>query len=170
MSLDDGMERYADSRFVHIKLLDNNISGLKIPNSSIVNKEFFTIPKSRFYQGNNSNDRGVNIVRDANTTEFISPTIYYETDDYYYVDNEVLHKGDLLVKSQSQEKYYVGSETDKLQGVYNVNKGYAVFKQIEILFQNEDYAIIKTGTNYGIAMYDHIVLQGDEVEENTIIN
>lgn len=170
MSLDDGMERYADSRFVHIKLLDNNISGLKIPNSSIVNKEFFTIPKSCFYQGNNSNDRGVNIVRDANTTEFISPTIYYETDDYYYVDNEVLHKGDLLVKSQSQEKYYVGSETDKLQGVYNVNKGYAVFKQIEILFQNEDYAIIKTGTNYGIAMYDHIVLQGDEVEENTIIN
>ena len=57
-----------------------------------------------------------------------------------------------------------------LQGVYNVNKGYAVFKQIEILYQNNDYSIIKTGTSYGISMYDHIVLQGNEVEENTIIN
>ena len=56
-----------------------------------------------------------------------------------------------------------------IQGVYNINKGYAVFKQINILYQNEDYAIISTGTTYGLSLYDHIVLQGDLVKENQII-
>ena len=170
LTLDDGLERYADSRFVHIKLMSSDISGLKIPNSAIVKKQFFTIPKSYFYHGDDLSDASLMLYEDAHTNTLITPTIYYETDDFYYVDSEKLQKGDILIKANSNEKYIVGSTTDELEGVYNVNKGYAVFKQIEVLYQNEDYSIIKTGTNYGIAMYDHIVLQGESVEENAIIN
>ncbi|MCR5415335.1 MAG: hypothetical protein K6E79_00895 [Pseudobutyrivibrio sp.] len=169
LGLDDSMEKFADSRFVHIKLITSNISGLKIPNSSIVEKEFFTIPKSYFYQGNNDTEQGF-MVKKGSSTEFVTPTIYYETDDYYYIDGEDVSRGDQIVSSGAGDSYVVGSDLAKLEGVYNVNKGYSVFKQIEILYQNNDYSIIKTGTDYGIAMYDHIVLQGDEVEENTIIN
>ncbi|MCR4693894.1 MAG: hypothetical protein K5773_01040 [Pseudobutyrivibrio sp.] len=169
LALDDSMDRFADDRFVHIKLLQNNTSGLKIPNSSIVEKEFFTIPKTYFYQGNNGDSSGFMVER-GSEKEFVTPTIYYETDDYYYIDGESVSKGDRIIKSNSSESYTIGAETDKLKGVYNVNKGYTVFKQIEVLYSNNDYSIIKTGTNYGIAMYDHIVLQGDEVEENIIIN
>ena len=50
-----------------------------------------------------------------------------------------------------------------------MNKGYAVFKQIIPIQENEDYTIIETGTPYGIALYDRIVLQGDKVKENEII-
>ena len=117
-------------------------------------------------QGNNSDEAGFLLQSGL----YITPTIYYESDDYYYIDDEIVTRGDKLIKPNSNEQYVVGSTTDKLEGVYNVNKGYAVFKQIEILYQNDDYSIIKTGTNYGISMYDHIVLQGDEVEENSIIN
>lgn len=169
LSLDDSMDRYADSRFVHVKIVNNNISGLKIPNSSIVEKEFYTIPKDYMVQGNNDDSAGFLLKSDAGGV-IVNPTVYYETDDYYYVDSEVLKRGDRLVKPNSKEEYVVGADIDKLKGVYNVNKGYAVFKQIEILYQNDDYSIIKTGTSYGISMYDHIVLQGNEVEENTIIN
>ncbi|SCZ78199.1 HlyD family efflux transporter periplasmic adaptor subunit [Pseudobutyrivibrio xylanivorans] len=169
LSLDDSMDRYAESRYVHIKLINNNISGLKIPNSSIVQKSFYTIPKSYEMRGSNDDEAGF-LRKTSDSSEYVSPTIYYESDDYYYVDNEVLSRGDTLCKPNSNETYVVGSDMDKLKGVYNVNKGYAVFKQIEILYQNNDYSIIKTGTNYGISMYDHIVLQGDEVEENSIIN
>ncbi|MCR5581948.1 MAG: hypothetical protein K6F66_10200 [Pseudobutyrivibrio sp.] len=169
LGLDDSMDRYADSRFVHVKIINNNISGLKIPNSSIVTKEFFTIPKDYMIQGNNDDDAGF-ILQSGSDSLYINPTIYYETDDFYYVDDEILNRGDKLIKQNSNELYVVGSDMGKLEGVYNVNKGYSVFKQIEILYQNEDYSIIKTGTNYGISMYDHIVLQGNEVEENTIIN
>ena len=31
------------------------------------------------------------------TTEFVSPTIYYTTDDYYYIDSENVTAGDILV-------------------------------------------------------------------------
>ena len=169
LSLDDSMDRYAESRYVHIKIMNNNISGLKIPNSSIVEKSFYTIPKSYEMRGNNDDDAGF-LRKTESSSEYVSPTIYYESEDFYYVDNEVLSRGDVLCKPQSNETYVVGADMGKLQGVYNVNKGYAIFKQIEILYQNNDYSIIKTGTNYGISMYDHIVLQGDEVEENSIIN
>lgn len=169
LSLDDSMDRYADSRFVHVKIINNNISGLKIPNSSIVEKEFYTIPKDYMVQGNNDDSAGF-LLKSSGGNVIVNPTVFYETDDYYYIDNELLKRGDRLVKANSNDEYVVGADTGKLKGVYNVNKGYAVFKQIEILYQNDDYSIIKTGTSYGISMYDHIVLQGDEVEENTIIN
>ena len=169
LTLDDSMDRFADSRYVHVKIINNNISGLKIPNSSIVEKEFYTIPKDYMMQGNNTDDAGF-LLQSGSENMYITPTIYYESDEYYYIDDEIVTRGDKLIKPNSNEQYVVGSTTDKLEGVYNVNKGYAVFKQIEILYQNDDYSIIKTGTNYGISMYDHIVLQGDEVEENSIIN
>ena len=169
LTLDDSMDRYADSRFVHVKIINNNISGLKIPNSSIVKKDFYTIPKSYMMQGNNDDETGF-LLQSGTENVYVTPTIYYETDDYQYVDDETLTRGDKLVKPNSKEIYVVGSDMGSLEGVYNVNKGYAVFKQIEVLYQNDDYSIIKTGTNYGISMYDHIVLQGDEVSENTIIN
>ena len=169
LSLDDSMDRYAESRYVHIKIVNDNKSGLKIPNSSIVEKEFYTIPKSYALQGDNDDEIGF-LRKNETSSEFVKPTIYYETDDFYYIDNEKLSVEDVLVKPNANETYQVGTDRDKLKGVYNVNKGYAVFKQIEFVSQNKDYSIIKTGTKYGISMYDHIVLQGDEVEENTIIN
>jgi len=169
LTLDDSMDRFADSRYIHIKIVNSNISGLKIPNSSIVSKEFFTIPKEYMISGNNDDETGF-LLQSGSDAVYISPTIYYETDDFYYVDDEELSRGDKLIKQNSSDLYVVGSDLGTLEGVYNVNKGYAVFKQIEIIYQNDDYSIIKTGTDYGISMYDHIVLQGDEVEENTIIN
>ena len=56
-----------------------------------------------------------------------------------------------------------------MEGVYNINKGYAVFKQIDLLFQNEEYSVVRTGTSYGIALYDHIALEGNKVKENDLI-
>ena len=57
-----------------------------------------------------------------------------------------------------------------LSGVYNVNKGYAIFKQIDILYQNAEYTIVRTGTKYGISLYDHIALNGSDVTEGELVN
>ena len=103
------------------------------------------------------------------TTEFVSPTIYYTTDDYYYIDGENVTAGDILVKPDSNETYRVGSDTATLKGVYNVNKGYAVFKQIDILYQSKEYTIVKTGTSYGISLYDHIALDGAKINEDDLL-
>ena len=173
LSLKSAMVRYAKERYTEIELLLDEETGLKIPNSSIVNKEFFMIPISFFLKGGDSNQQGLLVERkdaDGNTiTEFVSPVIYYETELFYYVDSESVSAGDMLIKADSNSRYMVGSDTATLKGVYNVNKGYAVFKQINILYESESYSIVETGTAYGIALYDHIALDGSKIKENQLM-
>ena len=56
-------------------------------------------------------------------------------------------------------RYTVG-EKASLEGVYCINKGYAVFRTISIIDQNEEYCIVEAGTRYGISQFDYIVLDG----------
>ena len=92
-------------------------------------------------------------------------------DEYYYIEKDEdapLQSGDYVVKPDSQDRYQIG-QSASLQGVYNINKGYAVFKQIEIIKSNDEYYSIKKGTNYGLSVYDHIVLDADTVYEGQLI-
>ena len=57
------MIRYVNDRFVDIELIISEDSGLKIPNSAITSKEFFTIPKEYFTLGGDSSDPGLLIQR-----------------------------------------------------------------------------------------------------------
>ena len=174
LSLQKAMIRYVNDRFVDIELIISEDSGLKIPNSAITSKEFFTIPKEYFTLGGDSSDPGLLIQRQDDkkkdtSVELVTPTIYYETDAYYYIDNESVTAGDHILKSDSTSTYTIGQDVDSLIGVYNINKGYAVFKQINIISQNETYAIVETKTAYGIALYDHIALDGSKVKEDQLI-
>lgn len=173
LALQNSMIRYVKDRYIEVELLLNAETGLKIPNSSITRKEFFTVPTGFFLKGGDSDEEGVLVRRtDENgesESEFITPEIYYKTDSFYYIDSETVSADDVLVKSDSSTSYRVGTRTASLQGVYNINKGYAVFKQIDILYQNEEYTIVKTGTSYGIALYDHIALDGSKIKEHDLI-
>ena len=40
---------------------------------------------------------------------------------------------------------------------------------VEIMLQNEEYSIVKTGTSYGIALYDHIALDGSKIQEDELL-
>jgi hypothetical protein len=173
LSLKNSMVRYAKERYLEVELLMSEETGLKIPNSSITDKEFYTIPIEYFLKGGDSDADGLLLYSKDESgetiTEFVAPTIYYETDSYYYVDSEDVSAGDIILKSNSNSTYVIGTDTAVLKGVYNINKGYAVFKQIDILYQNKEYTIVKTGTTYGIALYDHIALDASKVNENELI-
>ena len=79
-----------------------------------------------------------------------------------------MHAGSYIIKPESTEKHAV-SKTGSLIGVYNINKGYADFKQVSILYQNEEYSIVKSNTAYGLNVYDHIVLDATLVNDNDFI-
>ncbi|MCR5733148.1 MAG: hypothetical protein K6G22_00955, partial [Lachnospiraceae bacterium] len=102
------------------------------------------------------------------SSEFVETTIYNRTETEYYVDESVFDIGDYVVDPQGGEKYPI-SKQGTLIGVYNINKGYADFKQITILYQNEEYSIVKSNAEYGLSVYDHIVLDGSTVKENDLI-
>ena len=104
------------------------------------------------------------------SSEFVETDAYSydETEGVYYMDTSVLKAGDVLYKTDSQDTYTV-SKRATLIGVYNVNKGYADFKQINILYQNDEYSIVRANTTYGLNVYDYIVLDGSAVSDDQII-
>ncbi len=169
----NSMITFCTDRFIDIELITEEDTGLKIPNSSIVEKEFFIVPKAYVTKGGKNGNYGV--MREAYaedgtaTTEFIETTIYHETDTEYYLDDSQLRMGDYIMKPESTSKEAV-SKKGSLIGVYNINKGYADFKQINILYQNDEYSIVKSNTQYGLNVYDYIVLDASTVEEDEIIN
>ncbi|MCH5254227.1 MAG: hypothetical protein J1F41_04825 [Lachnospiraceae bacterium] len=172
LTFTNSMITFCTERFVDIELLLENEKGLKIPNSAIVEKEFFIVPKEYVTQGGSKGEKGVLLEtydeEGTSVIQFIETTIYEETENEYYLDDTVLRSGNYLVKPDSTEKYAV-SRIGSLQGVYNINKGYADFKQIIILYQNDEYSIVKSNTTYGLNVYDYIVLDAATVEDNDFI-
>ena len=172
LTFTNSMVTFCTDRFIDIELILEEDTGLKIPNSAIVQKEFFIVPKEYVTQGGNSSDYGVMLETYGEdgtaTTEFIGTTIYGETDTEYYLDDMILRIGNYIIKPESTEKYAI-SKRGSLTGVYNINKGYADFKQINILYQNDEYSIVKSNTQYGLNVYDYIVLDATAVEDNEFI-
>ncbi len=173
LSFTNSMIRYASERFIDVELLLDEQSGLKIPNQSIVTKSFFVVPKEYFTKGGSSNSLGVLVETTDDSGEkvqkFIATDIYASTDDSYDISEEGLTAGTKLIHPSGGDAFTL-DETTELSGVYNINKGYAVFRIIEILYQNKDYTIVARGSDYGISLYDHIALDGSMVTENEIIN
>lgn len=167
----DGLIRYLDSRFIDIELVTNTDVGLKIPISSIVTKQFFTVPEEFAARGGDSQNIGFMkavTARDGSSSAvFVAATLYEHKGGRYYIDDTDFKKGDIILKDGSTERFIVG-DTAELEGVYNMNKGYAVFRKISIIDKNEDYCIIEKGTPYGIAQFDNIVENASKVSESQI--
>lgn len=173
LTFNNSMMTFCTDRFIDIELITEDETGLKIPNSSIVEKEFFIVPKSFVTKSGINGETGVmRETFDENgnaTTEFIESTIYHETETEYYLDDSQLRIGDYILMPETMQKQSI-SKRGTLIGVYNINKGYADFKQINILYQNDEYAVVKSNTRYGLSAYDYIVLDASSVEEDEIIN
>ena len=175
LSFTNSMITFLSDRFLDVELIVEDEMGLKIPLSSIVQKEFFLIPEEFVIPGGANG--GDSIMRQCYledgtiSSEIIEISVYYfdsETKEYY-LDSSMLNPGDILYKLDSQETYTV-SRRATLVGVYNMNKGYADFKQINILYQNDEYAIVKSNTRYGLSVYDYIVLNAESVKDDQLIN
>ena len=175
LTFTNSMITFVNDRFLDVELILEDEKGLKIPNSAIVQKEFFLIPEAFVAPGGNNG--GDSVLRQSYlengdiSSESLGIEVYnFDSESKeYYVDSSILNAGDILYKQDGQETYTV-SRRATLIGVYNMNKGYADFKQINILYQNDEYAIVKSNTKYGLNVYDYIVLNADSVSDDQFIN
>ncbi len=171
LKLSNSMVRYAYERYIDIELGITDKQGLKIPKSSIAEKEFYVVPTAFLSKAGDSNDDVIYVKKDnSSDISVVTPNIYKKTEDYVYISKESVDEGAVLQMPDSTTQYAINTETQNLQGVYNINKGYAVFKQIEVLYENEEYIIIKAGTPFGISLYDHIALDGTRIVENQLVS
>ena len=172
LSFDNSMVRYVSERYLDIELILEDETGLKIPKSAETSKDFYIVPNTFLTLGGDSSSDGVMRQRkdsDGNEiTEFLHVTVYYEEDEMIYLDPGEFKEGDVLLKPDSSEIYPL-KETRSLKGVYSINKGYAVFKQIKILCESDDYYIIEEGNSFGLSNYDHIALDSQNIKENDVV-
>lgn len=160
---------FCTDRYIDIELVVNEKQGLKIPNSAIAEKEFFIIPADYMTKGGPNGNYGVLKEKaDENgnlVNEFVETNVYSSDEEEFYIDSSDLEIGNYICKMDSTEKMAI-SRTGTLTGVYNMNKGYADFKQITILAQNDEYSIVSSNTQYGLTVYDRIVLDAASVSNN----
>lgn len=170
LTFDHSMVRYVGERFLDIELILEDETGLKIPKSSVTEKEFYIIPEDYITLGGNSSQSGVLVQSAGEDASFHAVDVYYRDSEtgMVYLNMDELKKGDVLIKPDSADTYTI-SEKASLQGVYNINKGYAEFKPVEILCESEEYYIVESGNDYGLTNYDHIALDGSEIQENELV-
>ena len=175
LSFTNSMITFLSDRFLDVELIVEDETGLKIPVSSIVQKEFFLIPEKFIIPGGNNGGDSIRrqcYLEDGTiSSETVEVEVYYFDSESgeYYLDSSILSSGENLYDSEGQETFTV-SKRATLVGVYNMNKGYADFKQITVLYENEEYAIIKPNTKYGLSVYDYIVLDAGTVRDDQFIN
>lgn len=169
------MGAYITERFLDVQIVEKQVEGLKIPKTSVVEKDFYTIPLAYAGRGGDSTSIGFyKKVYDENQKEsvvFITPTIYYVTDEYYYVDagdGGDLKDGDFVVMPDSSDSFRISAK-GTLKGAYNVNNGYCMFRNVNVLTETGDYYLVETDSAYGLKVFDHIVINGSMVKEKQVV-
>lgn len=176
ITLDNSLVRYATERFLEIELVLNKKTGLKIPASAIVEKQFYNIPEE-YAIVNEDTEKEITLkvehFRSDGSSEvsYVTANVYSHADGAYLVNESLLSEGDYILKEESAKRFQLSSkDLTILHGVYNINKGYAVFREITVIDQNEEYCIVESNNIYGLAAYDYIVLNASEVDVDQIIN
>lgn len=164
------MERYIKDRFLQIEFNLKSASGLKIPNSSILTKEYYIIPQT--VTTTSGNARGVVkqvVGNDGKLSyQFVSLGNSTYRDGNYYVSSNILDGGDILMNSSDNTTYIVSSKKP-VSGVYCVNAGYCEFKPVDIRYKNKEYTIVSDATTSGLTAYDHIVVDPSKLSEDDFI-
>lgn len=185
LQFNSGLIRYLKDRFISVRIEEPGEKGLKVPASAIAKETFLVIPdRCLQLSGDSAAVHFMRIKRNADGSiamdakgdavqEMITPRIYYkrsmEDGTYnYYVSTAVFSVGDILKIKDSSETYTL-EQTEELSGVYQVNNGYAVFKRVEILDNNDIWCLVKKGTSYGITQHDFIVYDSSKATDSMIL-
>ncbi len=176
LTLNKCMGSYASERFVDIELMLNRKTGLKIPASAIAKRQFYKIPEeyASYDEEETDSPSEISVIREITRKDGsveqkqVMATVYDKVEGGFLVDCSLFEEGDYILMRDSSKRYLI-SETEVLEGVYNINKGYAIFREINIVDENEEYCIVEEGSTFGLSQYDHIVLNADTVNDEDIV-
>ena len=174
--MDKYLTNYTSDRFIDVKFEIEHVEGLKIPESAITFKNYYRIPEEYLVQGGNENEKKKGLLveefnSDTGTTQytFKEAEIFYSNDGFAYIDCLDFAKEIYISTPDMSSRVMLYTFENKLEGAYNINKGYAVFKRIEVLKKDNGYVIIKKNSASGLSAYDHIALQAETVVEDAVI-
>lgn len=163
---------YLNNRFIDFEIFMNENSGYKIPKSSVVEKEFLLIPDTIAFDFNETTNTvcvKLDKYLEDGTKTFVTTelNVYRIDGGEYYVDGNVVKLNNTVYGSDEVTSYTI-NRTATLLGVYKINQGFADFKNIKKLYENEEYIIIDPQYTM-IKPYDYIALDASKVKDNEYI-
>ncbi len=185
--LDKYMIQFAGERYIELEVKTDHPKGLKLPKTALTTQDAFVIPGEYLTTGGDSLAEGFNrevYGEDGSISiEFVEADILRITSeaeqkaaeeagepipDFCYVAGTSLSQGDMLLRPDSNDRFRV-AEKQSLTGVYNVNRGYASFRYVNVIDENEEYCIAEKNVYYSIRTYDQIALHGSGLTEGQIL-
>ena len=163
---------YLNNRYIDFEIYLDENNGYKIPKSSVVEKEFLLIPDTVAFDFNDTTNTVCvkldKYLEDGTKTFVTTELNVYRTDEgEYYVDGSVVKLGNTVYGMDETTSYTI-NRTATLLGVYKINQGYADFKNIKKLYENEEYIIVDPAYTM-IKPYDYIALDASKVKDNEYI-
>jgi hypothetical protein len=158
-------------RSINIRTSDSVRSGLKISNTAITTRDYYTVPPVYIH---NESDGG-NYLLTEGTEGFIQTRVVVadEDGDFAYIPVDTLGLAPGIRISAAEQPLYVIPAPVSVTGVYKVNNGYTEFERI-VLNEEEppsgSYLILDQALNPDIKTYDYIVTNASEISERQPIN
>ena len=106
------MERYLNDRYLKLEFSLNSANGLKIPVSSMLEKEYYVLPSELITTDKDKKSTITKQVLDQDTIseKKVSIGTYYIVDSKYYVDSSIVKGGDILKNPSTGQDYIVSSK------------------------------------------------------------
>ncbi len=173
--LRNSLVRYVSDRYLEIELLMDSRKGLKIPTSAISEKTFLKIPLE--YVLENEDDRSeVTILREyyrkdgSQASAYVTANVYDRQDGCVLIAEDLFRNGDYAVREGTTKKHQIVDEDRAtIQGVFNINKGYAMFREVKVIDENEEFCIVEPYNPYGLAAHDFIAIDAGAVKDDDIV-
>lgn len=166
------MEKFMNKRLLTFRLDSEVIQGLKVPTNALVEKFMIKIPIECITESRGN--KGVLLVNGSNG-KFVPVTLIGNDEKYAYLPDEgngesTLKIGDIIMEGTGETaKQYTVSEKSSATGVYVANSSLAKFVAVKVLEQNQEYAIVKSSSNYGLQAYDSIISDAKNIKEGQAI-
>jgi len=176
IKMDKYLANYTSKRFIDVTFEVEYAEGLKIPETAITFKDYYRIPEEYLVLGGNESSgvKGLLVEEfdsETGTTRYTFQTaeIFYLTDGFAYIDCNDFAKETYISTPDMTARVMLYTFVNKLEGAYNINKGYSVFKRIERVKTENGYVIVKKNSESGLSAYDHIALDASTVIEDDVI-
>ncbi|MCL2565924.1 MAG: hypothetical protein FWE24_08990 [Defluviitaleaceae bacterium] len=178
---DRQIQDFLDMRTVSFKTYDSIYSGLKVPETAIVERMFLKIPRA-YVETVRHNIEVVNR-RAGSTIEQVSINTkvlrgIYREEGYVYImqDFDNIRRGDVILLGSDDEIGYTIDELVSARGVFRTNTGIATFVSVNtegMMSGDQGYVILDPYNNRGgIIQQDRIIRDAvsEFIREGAIVN
>lgn len=152
---------FADIRSLEFKTERSVYSGLKVPNTAIIDRTFLKVPKE--YVRKDKYEISSVIKREPGGDVKINISPQSSSDEsYIYISTDFrsLLPGNIIVSPDNTETTLTLSETVNMRGLFRVNNGLAEFVKVNVdgeILENSGYCVLDPGLNPSLRAQDRII-------------